>query len=171
MLDQEQFKQLYSDYKNIVYNLALHYLQHQEEAEDTTQEVFIKLYQQFQNFDASKASIKTWIYRITINTCLDQIKSKKTKKRFAFISSIFSSSESSDIESTFYHPGILLEHKQQLELLLQKIEQLPEQQKTAIILSKIEDLSQQEVAEIMKVSVKAVESLIQRAKVNLKKIL
>lgn len=58
-----------------------------------------------------------------------------------------------------------------MQQLLQQINQLPEQQKTALILTKIEDRSQQEVAEIMGLSVKAVESLLSRAKNNLKKYL
>ena len=171
MIDREKFKELYEEYKDLVYNLNLHYLQNKEESEDITQDVFIKLFKNIHKYDSSSSSLKTWIYRITINTCLDHIKSKKTSKRFAFITSIFSSDKSLQLESSFYHPGIQLEHKQALQKLLQQINQLPEQQKTALILTKIEDRSQQEVAEIMNLSVKAVESLLSRAKNNLKKYL
>lgn len=171
MIETENFKQLYNDYKNLVYNLSLHYLQNKQETEDITQDVFIKLFKNIHKYDSSTSSLKTWIYRITINTCLDHIKSKKTFKRFAFITSIFGSEESLQLESSFYHPGIQLEHKQALQKLLQQINQLPEQQKTALILTKIDDRSQQEVAEIMNLSVKAVESLLSRAKINLKKYL
>jgi RNA polymerase sigma factor (sigma-70 family) len=169
MIDRDNFKELYDEFKDLVYNLSLHYLQNKEESEDITQEVFIKLFKNIQHYDATASSLKTWIYRITINTCLDQIKSKKTKRRFAFITSIFSGHESIQLNSEFYHPGIQFEHKQALQRLLQQINQLPEQQKTALILTKIEDRSQQEVAEIMNISVKAVESLLSRAKINLKK--
>ena len=171
MIDRENFNELYNEYKNLVYNLTLHYLQNKEESEDITQEIFIKLFTNIHKYDSTSSSLKTWIYRITINSCLDYIKSKKTQKRFAFISSIFGVEASIQSVSSFYHPGIKLEHKQALQQLLQQINQLPEQQKTALILTKIEDRSQQEVAEIMNVSIKAVESLLSRAKSNLKKYL
>jgi RNA polymerase sigma-70 factor (ECF subfamily) len=73
--------------------------------------------------------------------------------------------------SDFNHLGIDFENKEALELLMRKIYKLPENQKTVIILLKIEDLSQKEVADIMQISEGAVESLFQRAKTNLKKVL
>jgi RNA polymerase sigma-70 factor (ECF subfamily) len=69
----------------------------------------------------------------------------------------------------YNHPGIELEDKEALKLLFNKINLLPDNQKTAIILAKIEDKSIKEVAEIMEISIKAVESLLQRAKMNLTK--
>ena len=69
----------------------------------------------------------------------------------------------------FDHPGVLLENKEKASFLFKAIELLNEQQKTAFILSQVEELSQKEIAEVMKLSQKAVESLIQRAKANLRK--
>jgi RNA polymerase sigma-70 factor (ECF subfamily) len=63
----------------------------------------------------------------------------------------------------------LLEHKEALGKLFKVINELPNKQKTALILHKIEQKSQAEVAEIMNISLKAAESLIQRAKTNLSK--
>ena len=70
--------------------------------------------------------------------------------------------------STKEHPGIILEQKEATIALLAKIDQLPDQQKTALILSKIDGLSYKEVAQIMQKSPKSIESLVQRAKKNLK---
>ena len=69
----------------------------------------------------------------------------------------------------FDHPGVLLENKEQLGLLFKAVNSLPEKQKTALILLKIEHHTQAETALIMELSEKAVESLFQRAKTNLKK--
>jgi RNA polymerase sigma-70 factor (ECF subfamily) len=77
--------------------------------------------------------------------------------------------ELKNLGHNFNHPGILLEQKEALESLFQHINALPDNQKTALILSKLEQKSQKEVAEIMKLSTKAVESLLQRAKTNLAK--
>ncbi|MBP6673469.1 MAG: RNA polymerase sigma factor, partial [Bacteroidetes bacterium] len=100
---------------------------------------------------------------------LDFIKAKRTQKRFAFITSLFGRDESgNEIDpGHFDHPGVLLEDKEELERLFSFIDRLPEKQRTAIILMKIEDRSQKEAAEIMNITPKALESLIQRAKQSL----
>lgn len=171
MPDEQSFETLYSEYKNLVYNLCLHYLLNAEDAQDITQEVFVKVYQKYSQFNPATASVKTWIYRITINHCLDFLKAKKTKKRFGFFSALFNADTQEPIHnaSSTHHPGVEAEDKEALQNLLRIIQSLPESQQTAIVLSKIEDKSQKEVSEIMNISVKAVESLIQRAKLNIQK--
>jgi len=162
---------LYHKYKNTVFNVALQYTNNIQDAEEVTQDVFIKVFDNLNKF-RKESELKTWIYRITINQSLDCIKSKKRQKR-SFIYSLFDSQLESDKNqiTDFNHPGITLENKEVLENLMQKIYTLPENQKTVIILLKIEDLSQKEVAEIMKLNEGAVESLFQRAKTSLKKLL
>lgn len=161
--------QLYNEYSKMVYNLSLQYVQNSEDAADITQEVFIKVYQHLHKFDSSNASYKTWIYRITINQSLDFIKQKKAKKRFGFITSIFHSDTNEPINDIahFNHPGVQLEDKEMLQKVFTFLNELPEKQRTAVILAKLDDKSQKEIADIMQLSVKAVESLLQRAKQNL----
>lgn len=145
-------------------------MQQQEWAEDIAQEVFIEVYQSIEKFN-ELSTLGTWIYRVTVNKCLDQLRAQKRQKRFAFITSLFHKDTGELIHDTsnFEHPGILAERKEKAKALFQAIQGLPEAQKTAFILSQIEEMSQKEIAEIMNVSVKAVESLIQRAKVRLRK--
>jgi len=71
----------------------------------------------------------------------------------------------------FNHPGVTLDRKENAALLFKAIKQLPENQKIAFTLHKLEDLSYQEISEVMKTSVAAVESMMHRAKQNLKKAL
>jgi RNA polymerase sigma-70 factor (family 1) len=167
--DTHNFKELVEVHKRKVFNTALHYLKHTEEAEDITQEVFIEVYQSRSKF-REQASISTWIYRITVNKCLDHLRAKKRQKRFGFITSLFhpESGEVLHEISHYDHPGIELEKKEKARFLFQAIDQLPENQKTAFILWHIEELPQKEIAEIMESSVKAVESLLQRAKAKLR---
>ena len=80
-LDNKDFEKLYNQYNVLVYNLALNYLQNIEDAEEITQDVFIQINNSLSNFQ-EKSSLKTWIYRITINKCLDFIKHKNSQKRF-----------------------------------------------------------------------------------------
>lgn len=160
-------KDLYDQYARMVYNLALQYVQKQEDAEEITQDVFLSVHENQEKFEG-KSSVSTWIYRITINKSLDFIRSKKRKKRFGFLINWMDVSVKEE-PSNFSHPGVELENKEGLERLFKFINELPENQKTALILSKIEHKSQVEISEIMQVSPKAIESLIQRAKVNLQK--
>ncbi len=158
---------LYNDHSKLVYNLALQYTQNTEDAEEIVQDVFVKVFKKFDTFE-HQAHVQTWIYRITINTSLDFLKAKKAQKRFA----IFSRDEKV-IErlSNFSHPGVELENRESFKELFRHINSLPEQQRTILILLKIEQKSQKEVAEILKISPKAIESAFQRAKYNLKKMI
>jgi len=162
------FNELYEEYKDMVYNLSLTYVQNAEDSEEITQDVFLKVYQHLNNFE-KRASIKTWIYRITINKSLDFIKAQKAKKRFSFLSTLFKTDSVEIITKTsdFNHPGIQLENKEAVEKLFYLINKLPYNQKTALVLKVMESLSQKEIAKIMKLSEKAVESLLSRAKKNL----
>jgi len=165
------FKDIYNNFKDLVYNLALQYVCQVEDAEEITQDVFVKIYNHFKEF-REESSLKTWIYRITINQSIDFIKTKNRNKRSLFKNILRFDDPASNLEiKNFDHPGIALENKEDLELLMTKIYCLPENQKTVIILLKIEDMTQKEVAKIMQLSEGAVESLFQRAKKSLRNIL
>ena len=159
------FEAFYIKNKNFVYNLALQYVQNIEEAQEITQDVFLKAHQKIHTFKGD-ATLETWLYRITINTSLDAIKAKKRKKRFA----IFSQNQDELNKYTnFNHPGVTLENKEALQQLFGLINKLPQTQKTALILIKIEGKSINQVAHILEKTPKAIESLLQRAKTQLKK--
>ena len=165
------FDEIYSEYHKMVFNIALHYVQNIEDAEEITQDVFVKVFDSLGAFK-NKSTIKTWIYRISINQSLDFLKARNSKQR-SFLSSVFSLSDSKILIEpiNFNHPGIELEHKEAYQKIFESINQLPDNQKTVIILLKIEGHTQTEAAEIMEIGVKALESLFQRAKSNLEKIL
>lgn len=151
----------------LVYNVALNYLQNIEDAEEVTQDVFIKIYQSLATFK-EESSLKTWVYRITINQSLDLIKKKNSKKRF-FTFGRKSENEFEHVNSSnFEHPGILLENQEDAKILFEMINLLPQNQKTAFILAKVDGLSNSEVAVIMEISISAIESLVFRAKNSLK---
>ena len=161
--DRHLFKQLYLQQRDLVYNLALNYAQNETDAEEITQEVFIQIFRKAGQFQG-KSTVKTWIYRITVNTALNFLKKKKRR-------SWLSTEKIEEVPKDFVHPGVLLERKEQSIFLFKGIDRLPDQQKTAFLLSFIEELPRQEAADIMGISLKALESLLQRAKKNLRKIL
>jgi RNA polymerase sigma factor (sigma-70 family) len=170
--DQSAFKKLVSEYGSRVYNTSLGILQHEEDAEDVSQEVFIEVFQSISNFKGD-SKLSTWIYRIAVTKSLDFLRNKKRKKRFAFVQSLFGADSTLPLKDKahFYHPGIQLENKERSAILFRAIGKLPENQKTAFVLAKIEHLSYDEITEVMKISLSSVESLMFRAKQNLQKLL
>jgi RNA polymerase sigma factor (sigma-70 family) len=164
--NQILFESLYHEHKTLVYNVALNYLQSIEDAEEVTQDVFVKVYHSLENFN-QKSSYKTWIYRISINQCLDFVKKKNSQKRF-FIFGKKSQNEQEYLNtSTFEHPGILMENQEEAAVLFAVINTLTDNQKTAFLLYKLDGLSNPEIAEIMQLSISSVESLVFRAKASL----
>jgi RNA polymerase sigma-70 factor (ECF subfamily) len=168
--DEAAFRELVDTQQQRVLNVALGLVQNHELAEDITQEVFIEIFRSVAKF-GGQSTLSTWIYRITVNKCLDAIRYQKRGKRFAFITSLFrqDTGELKYESPHFDHPGIALEKKENARILFAAIEELPDNQKTAFILSQVEELPQRDIAMVMDISVKAVESLIQRAKGNLRK--
>lgn len=169
MGEESAFKELVSLFQGKVFNTAIGFLQSQQDAEDLSQEVFIQVYHSINGF-RENASLSTWIYRITVTKCLDHIRNKKRKKRFAFISNLFTDNNQPLHETPdFNHPGVQFDRKEDAAMLFRLIDDLPETQKTAFILNKVDGLSYREIAAIMNSSESAIDSLLQRAKQSLRK--
>jgi len=169
--DEHAFKFLVETYQDMVFNTALGIVQNTEDAEDVAQEVFIKVFRSIDTFKG-ESKLSTWIYRITTSCALDLVRGKKSKKRFAFLQRLFGDGNEPLHEvPDFYHPGVVMDQKENAARLFKAINKLPESQKVAFTLHKLESLSYQEIGEVMQTSVSAVESLMHRAKQNLRKML
>lgn len=169
--DEKAFKTVVDSWKDMVFNTILGIVQSVEDAEDLTQDVFIQVYNSISTFKG-ESKLSTWLYRIAITKSLDFERKKKRKKRFGFMKSILGdNNEEEVIIPDFHHPGIALDKKENASMLFEAIKELPENQKIAFVLNKVEGLSYQETSEIMQTTVPSVESLLHRAKTNLKKIL
>ena len=167
--DESAFKKLVDEYQVMVYNTALGIVQQADDADDITQEVFIQVYQSVSSFKGD-SKFSTWLYRITIGKALDHEKKKRSKKRFGFMQHLFGGGETDQLYLVeFDHPGVQLEKKERAGELFNALKQIPDKQRIAFTLHKLEGQSYQEVAEIMNTTLYAVESLMARAKTNLKK--
>lgn len=154
-----------------VYNAVYSFVQSKEDTEEIVQDTLIAALNGLKRFK-NEASLKTWTYSIALNKSRDFIKYKSRQKRSGKIISIYKSEDSNTLQyepRTFEHPGVVLESKEQMDVLFSAINKLSDNQKTALILAKLDRRSQKEISAIMKISVKAVESLLTRAKLNLRK--
>ena len=157
------FDEIYDEHEKGVFNIALHYVRNISDAEEITQDVFVKVYEGFEKFSGD-SKISTWLHRIAINVSIDFLRKQNAQKRSFMISM---NDAVLPARSDYIHPGIQLEEKESLIETMRIINELPNHQKTAVILHKIEGLSQLETAKIMKKSEKSVESLIGRARKKL----
>lgn len=157
------FKELVTQYKNGVINTCYRFLLNKEDAEDISQDVFVAVFQSLPSFRGD-AQLSTWIYRITVTKCLDEIKKRNRKKRWASVTKMLHIDEVSHWISGGTMPDKALHENEKMQEVALVLTTLPENQRVAFTLSKIEGFSNQEIAEIMDTTTLAVESLIYRAK-------
>jgi RNA polymerase sigma-70 factor, ECF subfamily len=168
--DEEAFRVLVDTFQPLVLNCCYRIVTDQETARDLTQEVFIEVYRSIPRFRL-ESKLSTWVYRIAMAKSLDHLKAQRRKKRFGVVKSLFSG-ESEDVgtvPSDAPNPHQSLELEERRRVLAMAIDSLPDNQRVAFSLSKYDEMSYQEIADTLGTSVSAVESLIFRAKVTLKK--
>lgn len=143
-----------------VYAVAKRMLGNDADAEDVSQEVFLKLWKHAGTFESNRAKLSTWLHRITVNLCIDRYRARKHETI-------------SDVdEPSIFGEQYRSVQEQQLSVRVEKeLMGLPDRQRLAIILFHYEGHSMKSVGEILEVSVEAVESLLARARRKLKEAL
>jgi len=167
--DMLAFEELILQHEKIVYNLALRMMNHSEDAKDISQEVFLKAYRSLSNFD-ERSAFSTWLYRITHNTCIDEMRRRKGKQSYSLEEEL--ENEEGSMQRQIADEGdtpeeSLLREEQKSEIL-QALDTLTEEHKMAIILRDVKGLSYEEIAEIQELSLGTVKSRISRARNQLK---
>jgi len=170
--DRIAFERLILRHKDRVYNLCFRFIGDNQDADDLAQEVFIKVFKSLKKF-RFQSSFSTWLYRITINTCKNRIKSRdfryrkmnvrgnrKEDSKDCAVFEIIESKES---------PTISLEKKEKTRLIQDAINLLPIKQREIIILKDIDGLSYDEVSKITGCKLGTLKSRLSRARLELKK--
>jgi len=167
---RNEFRTLVERYQSMVFRTCMGFLHDKDDADDLTQEVFIQAYQSLNKFKGDSA-FSTWIYRIAVNASLNRLRKNSRTPILNRLDSLFVTGKEKEISLTANDdedPESILIRLEKSKWIQAALDSLPENQRTVIVLSKYDDLSQKEIAEIMKITEGAVESLIQRAKANLK---
>lgn len=166
--DHQAFRMLVEAFQEKVLNTCYGFVHNKEEAEDLTQEVFIEIFRSIGKFRGD-AKLSTWVYRIAVSKSLEEIRKRKRQKRAAYFKSLVGlEGAAQKVASPTHNPHQTLESKQRSEIMQQTLEKLPKNQRIAFTLHKYEGLSYQEIADVMGLSLSAIESLMHRGKVNLK---
>lgn len=168
--DRQAFEYFVNQTHESVYRLLFRFVQNKDDAEDLVQEVYLEVYNSIYKFKG-KSSIKTWLYRISVNKALNFIKKAKKHKNQLTIEPGNQDEENPQIQveaDRKSEAGFHLENRELYHALNAAMNKLPERQRTAFVLHNHEGQSYQTIAEILNTSLSSVESLIFRARVNLK---
>ncbi|KPK62778.1 hypothetical protein AMJ83_09860 [candidate division WOR_3 bacterium SM23_42] len=159
--DEHAFERLVHKYEQAVFNTIYRYIGNQDDVEDLAQEIFIKVWRNAKKFKG-KSKFSTWLYRITANHCLNY----RRKRKHGSISLDELTEHGKTPNALKVEPD--WEQKRRVESVRKAVDELPERQRMALVLAQYEGRSYKEIAEIMKVSLSSVESLIFRARSHLR---
>jgi RNA polymerase sigma-70 factor, ECF subfamily len=157
--DREAFELLFSRHTRAMINFAYRFVRNREVAEELAQEIFMRIYEGAGGYQA-QARFTTWLYRIATHVCLNEIRKPRYRATHAPLEEAIPIGRDAQT-------GERLEREAVSLAIRSALDQLPEKQRTAFILNKYQELSYEEVSEVMKISDKAVKSLIHRAKETL----
>jgi RNA polymerase sigma-70 factor (ECF subfamily) len=171
--DKTAFDRLVLKHKDRLFNLCYRLLGDYEEANDSAQETFIKVYRSLKEFRFESA-FSTWLYRIAVNTCKNKLKSSayRQKRKMVPLDNPISANRSSpsrEIHDESQSPATELEKKERMRLIQEAINKLPAEQKEVVTLRDIEGFSYEEVAEITGFNLGTVKSRLARARLDLRK--
>jgi len=173
--DQEAFAQIVKNHQRMVFNVAYRFLGSYEEAEELTQEVFLRVYRFLKSFEG-KSSLRTWIYKITVNSALNRQQWLKRRKHYHQVS-LDNPEPDTDMTLENKIPGtggspesaaLNLELQEKIQGCLDK---LPKRLRIAIILRDVEGLSYDEISEALGINQGTVKSRIARARSAVKNAL
>jgi len=156
--DINSFEELMTLYQGKLFNFISKMTASREDAEEITQEVFIKVYKNLYKYN-NRWSFSTWIYRIAINTLRSEYRKVKNIKNVDFYANV------PELPANFSdYPDIAYEIKEQRVEIIKLIDGLKEDQKTALLLRCMQDFSFKEIGDILGISPEAAKMKIQRAK-------
>ena len=164
--DHDAFAKLVGQHTQRFFSLAFYTLQHRSDAEDVVQGAFVKLWQKPDAWQPQKSRFTTWFYRVILNACYDHQRKAKRLVNFDQQALEGISEPGSSEQSRLEQQQILSWQQANLETAIAK---LPASQRDALNLVVYSELPQKQAAQVMGVSLKALESLLVRAKRSVRK--
>ena len=168
--DQSAFEDLVRRYQRQVANIIYLTLGNRDEVQDISQEVFVRVYRSIDKFEFD-ASFFSWIYRITVNLCIDELRRKKIKRALSldFLTEGTLEREKKSKDVLLASDGMLDDEKR--EIILGALQKISQEHRQVIILREYEELTYSEIASYLGISIQAVKSRIFRAREDLRTLL
>lgn len=161
--DQIAWEQIVRQHWRKVFNIAYKFTGKHDEAEDLTQDVFLKIFKSLDTFDR-RANFQTWLVSVSRNLCIDHYRS--VRKERETIDRDVDAGELSPAAQTV-SPVAALEHRDRVELLKKALDQLAPTLRSAVLLRDIQELSYQEIADKLNLPEGTVKSRINRGRTEL----
>lgn len=158
---EERFAGLFHQYKNLVFKTAFLLLSDYQEAEDALQEVFLRVYKALPTFDLERGAFTTWLYRITVNYCLDR---RRRHRPVILPLDKVRSLAGAD-------PPRFAEKAENADAVLQAVERLSDKLRTVLVLRYYLDLPYKEIAEVLELPEGTVKSRLDLALKTLRRVL
>lgn len=168
--DEKAFEEIVRRYQRQVANIIYLTLGNRQEVDDLSQEVFIRVYRSLGRFQFD-ASLYSWIYRIAVNLCIDEVRRRKIRKAVSleFFTENRLEGEKRSKERPTASDDVLREEKK--KVVVDALQKLSPVHRTVIVLREYEDMSYEEIAKTLHISTQAVKSRIFRAREELRKSL
>jgi len=170
--DIEAFEALVEKYQQKIYNLSYRYMGTEQDAYDMAQETLIKAFRSLGTFKGD-SSLGTWLYRITTNVCLDELRKRKRTLHIVSLDEPLATTDGDEIDRDIPDPSptadILYEQRQMEAYLQSVIATLKPEHKSVIILRDVMGLTYEEVAEALECSIGTVKSRLNRGREVLRK--
>lgn len=165
--DTEAFSSLVCAYEKQVFNIALRMVGNREDAEDISQESFIKAYNSLSSFRGD-SSFSSWLFRIVSNTCLDHLRKQKNRQTLSISTeNEDEETEEFDIADESFSPEEILEKKLTRESIQQGLNELSTEHRAVLVLRELQGLSYDEIAAALNIESGTVKSRIARARKKL----
>ena len=161
--DQQAWEQIVRQHWRKVFNVAYKFVAKHDEAEDLTQDIFLKIFKSLDTFDR-RANFQTWLISVSRNLCIDHYRSVRKERE-----TIDRDVDPGDLSPTSHEvsPYVALEQRDRVVLLREALEKLPETLRTAVLLRDIQELSYQEIATELRLPEGTVKSRINRGRTEL----
>ena len=161
--DQQAWEQIVRLHWRKVFNVAYKFVGKHDEAEDLTQDIFLKIFKSLETFDR-RANFQTWLISVSRNLCIDHYRSVRKERE-----TIDRDVDPGDLTPVSHEvsPYAALEQRDRVSLLREAMNELPETLRTAVLLRDIRELTYQEIADTLRLPEGTVKSRINRGRTEL----
>ena len=164
MLEEQRYRFLIQQYKNKIYTYSMYMLKNKMDADDVTQEVMIRIWQNIDKFNIMAA--KTWIIKTTNNLCIDYLRKRSVSvNRQSDIDEIFEDTYSTNSSSE--NPYLTTHFRMMASKVKEAIQRLPENLRSVFVLYEIEGLKYKEISKVLNLPLNSVKVYLLRARKKL----
>lgn len=167
--DPRSWETLVQLYSRRILNLAYHYMGRLDVAEELTQEIFLKVYQNLTSYSSSSGSLQNWMMRVARNLIIDYYRATRHEKQVAGSEELEVLDFEQDSQSASPFENLYL--KEKAHYLMRGLSMLTPELKEAVLLRDIQGLSYQEIADMLEIPEGTVKSRINRGRIELAKVL